>query len=82
MSLTAGQATLPHGLMQHDVPLDLQHAFRRLHGMHGQTGEVVSLRTAEGEVDRLSYREVGDRALKLASALESLGVRPGTGWPR
>jgi len=77
MALDAGSRSLPHGLMQHDAPLDLQHAFRRLHGMHGVSGEVVSLRTAEGEVDRLSYREVGDRALKLAAALGSLGIEPG-----
>ncbi|XAY03943.1 3-methylmercaptopropionyl-CoA ligase [Paraconexibacter sp. AEG42_29] len=63
--------------MQHDVPMSLQHAFGRLHRMHGSSGEVVSLRTADGNVDRVGYREIGDRSLRLASGLTALGIEPG-----
>ncbi len=42
------------GLMQHDAPLDLQHAYRRLATMHAQSGEVVTLLDPDGTVARVS----------------------------
>jgi fatty-acyl-CoA synthase len=65
------------GLMQHDAPLDLQHAFRRLATMHANAGEVVTLRTPDGEVDRVPYRDVADRSKRLAQALDGLGIQQG-----
>jgi fatty-acyl-CoA synthase len=63
--------------MQHDAPLDLQHAFRRLAGMHADAGEVVTLRSADGSVDRVGYREIAERSARLASALDGLGIVQG-----
>jgi fatty-acyl-CoA synthase len=65
------------GLMQYDVPMSLQHAFERMHRMHGASGEVVTLRDPAGEITRISYRDVGDRSLRLAAGLDSLGIEPG-----
>ena len=65
------------GLMQYDVPMSLQHAFERMHRMHGTSGEVVTLRDPAGEITRISYRDVGDRSLRLAEGLNALGIVPG-----
>lgn len=35
-TLWQGEHLMLEGLMQHDVPMSLQHAFDRMHGMHGQ----------------------------------------------
>jgi len=65
------------GLMQHDAPLDLQHAYRRLATMHAQSGEVVTLLDPDGTVARVSYRDVADRSARLAQVLAGLGVKQG-----
>ena len=60
--------------MQHDHPLTLQLVLRRMRTMNGQ-GEVVTL--TEGEPDRMTYAQIGERVDRLAHALTSLGVKPG-----
>jgi fatty-acyl-CoA synthase len=62
------------GLMQHDHPLTLQLILGRMRRLYAGT-EVVSVRG--GERTRATYAEVADRADRLCSALESLGVGPG-----
>src|SRR5919197_1486100 len=64
------------GLMQHDYPLTLQHILDRMRRVYGDS-EVVTLRTAEGDVTRARYAEVGERIDRLCRALESLGVKEG-----
>src|SRR3954453_4224019 len=60
------------GQMQ-DHPLTLQMVLERMRTVNGDS-EVVTL-TDDGPV-RASYREVGERADKLAAALTRLGVQP------
>jgi fatty-acyl-CoA synthase len=62
------------GLMQHDHPLTLQLVLERMRRLYAGS-EVVSVR--DGERGRATYAEVVDRADRLSSALESLGVGPG-----
>src|SRR5207244_4958871 len=62
------------GLMQHDHPLTLQHVLRRMRTMNGHE-EVVTL--TEGEPERISYAELGERVDRLCRALAALGVKPG-----
>src|SRR4051794_11292063 len=62
------------GLMQHDHPLTLQHVLQRMRTMNGHE-EVVTL--TEGDPDRTTYAEVGERVDRLCHALIALGVKPG-----
>jgi len=61
------------GLMM-DTPLLVRHLAERAATVFGDR-EIVS-RTADG-VERSSYREVVERAHRLASALSQMGIRPG-----
>src|SRR3954463_16625804 len=61
------------GLMM-DYPLLVRHIAERAETVFG-TREIVS-RTADG-IERSTYRDVVQRARRLASALRELGVRPG-----
>ena len=60
--------------MQHDHPLTLQLVLRRMRTMNGH-GEVVTL--TEGEPERMTYAQLGERVDRLAHALTALGVKPG-----
>jgi fatty-acyl-CoA synthase len=62
------------GLMQHDHPLTLQHVLTRMRTMNGHE-EVVTL--TEGEPERITYAELGERVDRLCHALTALGVKPG-----
>jgi fatty-acyl-CoA synthase len=59
-----------------DQPLTLRHLLERMRGVYGN-GEVVTLRSPEGDVTRASYAEVGERVDRLCQALEELGIEPG-----
>ena len=61
------------GLVQHDFSLSLQYVLRRMRTVNGRS-EVATL-TDEG-LERATFREVAERADRLAKALQSLGVRP------
>ncbi|HEU4319858.1 MAG TPA: long-chain-fatty-acid--CoA ligase [Acidimicrobiia bacterium] len=61
------------GLMQ-DTPLSIPLILRRAMTI-GRDMEVVSVE--QGGTDRRNWADVGDRAMRLASALESLGVSAG-----
>jgi fatty-acyl-CoA synthase len=60
-----------HGLMM-DMPLLLSDLIRHADRHHGAT-EIVS-KTVEGVMHRYTYRDVHERAKRLAKALKSLGV--------
>src|SRR3954464_12251783 len=62
------------GLMQHDHPLTLQHVLTRMRTMNGHE-EVVTL--TDGEPERITYAERGERVDRLCNALTQLGVKPG-----
>ena len=62
------------GLMQ-DWPLLVHKIIDHAALYHGDR-EVVT-RSVEGPIHRTNYREIGDRARRLASALERLGLCPG-----
>src|SRR4051794_13032243 len=62
------------GLMQHDHPLTLQHVLQRTRTMNGDE-EVVTL--TDGEPERITYAELGERVDRLCRALTELGVKPG-----
>ena len=62
------------GLMQHDYPLTLQLLVDRMRQLYADS-EVVGVR--QGECTRASYGQVIERALRLSSALNSLGVQQG-----
>ena len=62
------------GLMQ-DRPLLISSLIEHAARFHGSV-EIVS-RTCEGGIVRTTYRELRDRAARLANALLRLGVRPG-----
>jgi fatty-acyl-CoA synthase len=62
------------GLMQHDHPLTLQLVLDRMRTMNG-AGTVATL--TEGEPERMTYAQVGERVDRLAHALTALGVKPG-----
>src|SRR3954470_7988630 len=62
------------GLMQHDHPLTLQHVLQRMRTMNGHE-EVVTL--TEGEPERTTYAEMGERVDRLCHALTALGVERG-----
>jgi fatty-acyl-CoA synthase len=64
-------------LMQDDYPLTLQHVLDRMRHVYGTDGEVVTLRSAEGDVTRASYAEVAGRIDRLCRALEALGIKQG-----
>ena len=65
------------GLVQHDHPLTLQHVLGRMRTVYGGS-EVVTLTSAEGDVERATYAEVCARVDRLANALRSrLGVSEG-----
>src|SRR3954451_9806217 len=61
------------GLMM-DYPLLVRHIAERAETVFG--ARVIVSRTAEG-IERSTYRDVVQRARRLASALKELGVRPG-----
>lgn len=61
------------GLMQ-DTPLSIPMILRRATTI-GADMEIVSVEP--GGVDRRTWTDVGDRAMRLASALDTLGVSPG-----
>jgi fatty-acyl-CoA synthase len=63
------------GLMQ-EFPLTLRHALERMRTVNGD-GEVVTLRSPEGDASRASYAAVADRADRLAAGLAELGIEPG-----
>ncbi|MTD45940.1 long-chain-fatty-acid--CoA ligase [Conexibacter sp. W3-3-2] len=63
------------GLVQNDHPLTVGMILRRMRTVNGDS-EVVTLR-APGQIDRATYREVGDRCDLLADALSKLGVGEG-----
>jgi len=63
------------GLVQNDHPLTVGMILRRMRTVNGDS-EVVTLR-APGQLDRATYREVGDRCDLLADALSKLGVGEG-----
>src|SRR5919107_795655 len=60
--------------MQHDHPLTLQLILERMRRLHAAS-EVVGVR--EGRRSTISYGDLTDRADRLCSGLERLGVRPG-----
>lgn len=60
-----------HGLMM-DMPLLLSDLIRHAERHHGAT-EIVS-KTVEGSMHRYTYRDVHERARRLAKALRRLGV--------
>jgi fatty-acyl-CoA synthase len=62
------------GLMQHDHPLTLQHVLWRMRTLNGDR-EVVTL--TDGEPERITYVQAGERVDRLAHALTALGVEPG-----
>ena len=62
------------GLMM-DYPLLVRHIAERAGTVFGDV-EIVS-RRADGTLERSTYGQVLDRARRLASALENLGVQPG-----
>ncbi|MBV9287731.1 MAG: AMP-binding protein, partial [Hyphomicrobiales bacterium] len=62
------------GRMQH-WPL-LMHKIIDHAGRQFPTREIVS-RTVEGPIHRTDYREIGERARKVAKRLEKDGVQPG-----
>src|SRR3954451_2090135 len=62
------------GLMQHDHPLTLQHVLTRMRTMNGHE-EGVTL--TDGEPERVTYAEPGERVDRLCNALTELGVKPG-----
>lgn len=61
------------GLMQ-DIPLSIPMILRRATTI-GRDMEVVSVEPAG--TDRRSWADIGDRSMRLAAALDSLGVSPG-----
>src|ERR671910_3456368 len=62
------------GLMQHDYPLTLQLLVDRMRHLYADS-EVVGVR--QGERTRASYGQVIERAERLSSALQNLGVQQG-----
>jgi fatty-acyl-CoA synthase len=62
------------GLMQ-DWPLTVDRIIDHARTWHG--GREIVSRTVEGPIVRTSYAEVHDRAKRLSSALEALGIRSG-----
>jgi len=76
--MTASAATaagVPEGLMQHDVPLALDHVLHRLRTVASR-GTVVTA-GPDATRTRASYAEVAARCERLAGALAALGVGPG-----
>ena len=76
--MTASAATaarVPDGLMQHDVPLALDHVLHRLRTVAAR-GTVVTA-GPDGARTRASYADVAARCERLAGALAALGVVPG-----
>ena len=63
-----------HGLMM-DRPLLISALLTHAESQHGDQ-EVVS-RRVEGDIHRTTYREMGQRARRLANALAALGVEQG-----
>src|SRR4029078_2335467 len=76
--MTASAATaarVPDGLMQHDVPLALDHVLHRLRTVAAR-GTVVTA-GPDGALTRASDADVAARCERLAGALAALGVVPG-----
>src|SRR3954471_24618560 len=76
--MTASAATaarVPDGLMQHDVPLALDHVLHRLRTVAAR-GTVVTA-GPDGVRTRAAYADVAARCERLAGALAALGVVPG-----
>ena len=76
--MTASAATaarVPDGLMQHDVPLALDHVLHRLRTVAAR-GTVVTA-GPDGARSRATYADVAARCERLAGALAALGVVPG-----
>jgi len=76
--MTASAATaarVPDGLMQHDVPLALDHVLHRLRTVAAR-GTVVTA-GPDGARTRATYADVAARCERLAGALAALGVVPG-----
>ncbi|HJV71657.1 3-(methylthio)propionyl-CoA ligase [Ideonella sp.] len=63
-----------NGLMMQQ-PLLISSLLRHAERHHG--GQQVVSRRVEGDLHRLSYRELAARARRLANALDALGVAPG-----
>ncbi len=63
-----------HGLMQ-DHPLLISSLIRHAAANHG--GREVVSRLCDGSIHRTDYSAVERRSRRLATALESLGIRPG-----
>jgi len=63
-----------HGLMQ-DVPLLVSSLITHAARHHGDV-EIVS-RRVEGDIHRITYRELQERSKRLAKALEALGIERG-----
>jgi acyl-CoA synthetase (AMP-forming)/AMP-acid ligase II len=64
-----------HGLMMHQ-PLLISSLLRHAERHHADQ-EIVS-RRVEGDVHRYTFRDLGRRSRRLADALQSLGVAPGS----
>src|SRR5258708_3764982 len=62
------------GLMM-DYPLTLSAIFRRAEALYGP--EEIVARNAEKSIHRYHFSDWADRARRLASAFESLGLKPG-----
>jgi fatty-acyl-CoA synthase len=76
--MTASAATaarVPEGLMQHDVPLALDHVLYRLRT--AASGGTVVTAGPDGTRTRASYAAVAARCERLAGALAGLGVGSG-----
>jgi fatty-acyl-CoA synthase len=76
--VTASASTAPHvleGLMQHGVPLALDHVLRRMRTVVGR-GTVVTA-GPDGARTRATYADVAARCERLAGALAELGIGPG-----
>src|SRR4051794_15016451 len=78
-TVTASVSSAPQvleGLMQHDVPLALDHVLRRMRTVVGR-GTVVTAGPDGARTTRATYADVAARCERVAGALAGLGIGPG-----
>src|SRR3546814_11647217 len=56
-----------------DVPLTVSSIVRHASRIHGERAVLTA--RGPGQISRVSYREVGERAARLANALREIGIR-------